>query len=184
MNIKTLIASAVAVGLLAACREVERKTELQGALVGATRTAGPGDTVMEFKATKPLPNMVGKADIFGRTTDAGRTSLRYMGSRGAQAVFERSDVVVETNATTMNQTPLLVPEYSHARMDGTIGSQAVSARASSTSYTLVGPRPTFTYATAGKLIYIGLSAGQSTSIEGRKLTVLRVEPASVEYRVD
>lgn len=184
MNINMLTASLVAAALLAGCQEVERRTELRGALVGVTRTAGPGDTVMEFKATKPLPNIAGKADIFGRTTDAGRTSLRYIGSRGGQAVFERSDVIVETDATTMSQTPLIVPEYSHSRVDGSIGPYSMTATGSSTSYSVIGPRPSATWVTNNRPIYITLSAGQSTSIEGRKFTVVRVGAASVEYRID
>jgi hypothetical protein len=57
---------------LTACGAIERKTEL--ALSGAPGQvvrAGPGDTVLDFKATKSLSNAFGKADIFGRAADSG-----------------------------------------------------------------------------------------------------------------
>lgn len=46
---------------------------------GGTLIAGPGDTVMDFPLSRPLPNAFGQADIFGRRTNAGRTVVRFIG---------------------------------------------------------------------------------------------------------
>lgn len=170
--------------LLAACAPVEKQATLSGASIGAVRTAGPGDTVMEFDLKKPLPNAFGKADVFGRTTYAGRTSVRFVGAQSGVALFERSDLSVETDATTMSQTPLYVPHTTTTNISGTVGNAPFSGSASSTSYSVVGPRPSRSYTSASQPILIRLSAGQSVRIEGRSLTVVRVSPASVEYRID
>ncbi|MET3646297.1 hypothetical protein [Phyllobacterium ifriqiyense] len=170
--------------IVSGCTPVATRTELVTAAKNQQRSAGPGDVVMEFKSTKPLPNAFGKADLFGRTTDAGRTTVRYLGSSGNRAIFERQDISVETNATTMNQTPLILPTVSNTTLDGTIGNRAVSGTATSTSYSVVGPRPASQYITSASPIQITLSSGQSIKLQGKTLTVLRVSPGSVEYRVD
>jgi hypothetical protein len=170
--------------IISGCTPVATKTEFVTSSKNRQRSARPGDLVMEFKSTKPLPNAFGKADLFGRTTDAGRTTVRYLGSRDSSAVFERQDISVETNATTMNQTPLILPTVSSTTLDGTIGNRAVSGTATSTSYSVVGPRPTSQYITSARPIQITVSSGQSVKVAGKTLAVLRVSPGSVEYRVD
>lgn len=175
----------LAVALLAACAPVEKRSELSsGAAVGTTRMAGPGDTVMEFRQTKPLPNAFGQADIFGRTTDAGTVTLRYLGVQNGRAIFERSDISISTDATTMNQTPMVVPHTSQTQMTGMIGTTPVAGSASTTSYSVVGPRPTSGYVSSARPIGIALAPGESTTAEGRTLTLVRISGNSIEYRVD
>lgn len=168
---------------LAACQTTERTSQLTSASSGTVRTAGPGDTVMDFRATRALPNAFGSADIFGRRIDAGRTHVRYLGNRGGLAVFERSDIALESNATSMNQTPIFVPTVTNERVTGMVGSTPVVASGSSTTYSMIGPRPTTTYATSSRPIEITLSAGQSATVEGRTLQVVRVGAGTVEYLV-
>jgi hypothetical protein len=99
--------------LLCACGSIERRTELAtSSPPGQAIIAGPGDTVMDFKATKSLPNAFSKADLFGRTTDAGRIVVRYVGTENGNAVFVRSDIIVESNKTTMTETPLVTANTS------------------------------------------------------------------------
>ena len=170
--------------LAAACSPVEKQATLATPSVGTARSAGPGDTVLEFDLKKPLPNAFGKADLFGRTTYAGRTSVRFLGSEGSVAVFERSDLNVESDATTMSQTPLIIPQTSSTSMTGMVGHMPVSGTAESTSYSVVGPRPSRPYASAAQPLVIRLAAGQSVPIEGHTLSVIKVGAASVQYRID
>jgi len=58
-----------------------------GLLRPAALHAGIGDTVIDLKLTQSLPNAFGKADIFGRTRDAGRVIVRLVGLDGNQATF-------------------------------------------------------------------------------------------------
>jgi len=169
---------------LAACSPVETKTSLLTPASSEIKSAGPGDIVMNFQSRRSLPNIVGKADLFGRTTDAGHTTIRYLGTRGNQAIFERSDIVIESNATTMSETPLILPTTSHANINGTVGGMPVSGSASSTSYQYIPPRGPSQYATAAQPIQIALGKGQSVRVEGRTLRVVRVSPNGVEYRIE
>ncbi|MBZ9675254.1 hypothetical protein [Mesorhizobium sp. ES1-1] len=168
----------------AACSPVDTKTSLLTPATGNVRSAGPGDTVMKFQSRRALPNAFGKADLFGRTTNAGQTTVRYLGTRGGQAIFERSDVTVESDATTMSETPLILPSTTNTNISGTVGGMPVSGTASSTSYKYIPPRGSSQYATATQPIQIALGKGQSFKIEGRSLKVLSVSPTGVNYRID
>lgn len=169
---------------IAGCSPVETKSELVTTSKAQHLSAGPGDVVMEFKSSKPLPNAFGKADLFGRTTDAGRTSVRYIGTSGNRAIFERQDIVVDSNATTMNQTPLIIPHTSNTTINGSIGNTSVYGTARTTSYNVIGPRPTSQYITGARPIQFSLGSGQNVKIQGRTLFVLRVAPMSVDYKVN
>ncbi|WP_188823803.1 hypothetical protein [Brucella endophytica] len=146
-------------------------------------SAGPGDTVLNFRSQRALPNAFGKADLFGRTTNAGGTTVRFVGSRGGQAVFERMDVEITSNATTMSETPLILPHTTRTNIDGSIGRMPVSGTATSTSYQFVPARGSSSYATASHPIQFNLGKGQSVKIAGKTLRVIRVGAASVEYRI-
>lgn len=167
-----------------ACTPIENRADLSTASVGRPLTAGPGDTVMDFKITKPLPNAFGKADIFGRRTDAGRTVVRFIGGQGQTAFFERSDISVETNATTVNQTPMLIPQTTNTTMSGNVGGTLISGQATSRSYSYVGPQPVSGYATASAPIGLSVATGQTVQIQGRALTIHHVTPSSVTYSVN
>lgn len=183
-TITTFSICTLALSALAACAPVETKTSLTTPVVSQVRTAGPGDTVMSFESRRALPNAFGRADLFGRTTNAGRTSVRYIGTQGSQAVFERSDVVVDSNATTMSETPLIIPQTTTTHMHGSVGRTPVHGTATSTSYQFIPARGSTQYATAERPIQFTLGSGQSVAIEGRTLRVVRVSPAAVEYVVE
>lgn len=169
---------------LAACAPVETKTSLVTPASSGTLSAGPGDVVMNFQSRRALPNAFGKADLFGRTTNAGGTTVRYIGNQGGQAVFERTDVQVVSNATTMSETPMIVPPTTNTRVTGIVGHMPVSGQATSTSYRYIPARGSSQYATAQRPVTFALGAGQKTTVAGRTLRVIRVQPSSVEYRID
>ncbi|TGV08747.1 hypothetical protein EN816_32300 [Mesorhizobium sp. M8A.F.Ca.ET.173.01.1.1] len=176
-----LLLSALA---LTACSPVETKTSLISPTAGEIRSAGPGDIVMGFQSRRALPNAFGKADLFGRTTNAGGTTVRYLGTRGSQAIFERSDIAIESNATTMSETPLILPSTTNTNISGTVGGMPVTGTATSTSYKYIPARGSSQYATTAQPIQIALAKGQSVRIEGRVLRVVRVSLTSVEYRIE
>ncbi len=169
---------------LAACAPVETKSSLVTPVSGSVMSAGPGDTVLKFQSRRALPNAFGKADLFGRTTNAGGTTVRFVGSRGSQAVFERTDVDITSNATTMSETPMVLPQTTRTNIDGSIGTTSVSGTATSTSYQFVPARGSSSYATASRPIQFSLGKGQSVKIAGKTLRVIRVSGASVEYRIE
>jgi hypothetical protein len=143
--------------------------------------AGPGDVVMSFELRRPLPNIFGKPDIFGRTTDAGRITVRYLGTEGSRAVFERADVVISNDATTMSQTPLFIPQTTTTHVYGSVGGVPMNGTATTNSLQVIGPRPSTQYGTAESPVRILLGRGESVAIQGKTLRVIHVAPAAVDY---
>ena len=74
---------------LGACAPVEQQTpELGRPLApGKALIAGVGDVVLDLRLKESLPNAFGKADIFGRTREAGRVVVRYVGSQAERGVL-------------------------------------------------------------------------------------------------
>lgn len=169
---------------LAACNSVETKTTLVTPVTQSVKTAGPGDVVMKFQSRRSLPNAFGQADVFGRTTSAGGTTVRYVGTRSGKANFERTDVSVTTDATTMSETPLVLPQTTRTNLSGTVGATPVSGTATSTSYRYIPARGSSQYASASRPITFSLGAGQSVKISGKTLRIVSVEATSVDYRIE
>jgi uncharacterized iron-regulated membrane protein len=168
-----------------ACSPIEHQATLaKPAVPGKAYAAGVGDTVMDLKQTQSLPDVLGKADIFGRTRDAGRVIVRFAGLNGNQAVFVRQDVVIQSNETTMTQTPVLLPNYQTSTVAGTIGSIPVSATRTTLGTTYIPPSPSSSYPIQAGQIQLVAPIGGSVLIEGQRLRVLRTIEGGIEYSVN
>jgi hypothetical protein len=168
--------------VLVVCTSVE--TSAQPASPTNIARAGPGDTVISLELRRPLPNIFGKPDIFGRTISAGRTTVRFLGTEGSRAVFERSDIVISNDATTMSQTPLFIPQTTTTNIYGSVGGVPMSGTATSNSLQVIGPRPSSEFGTAESPVRFKLGSGERVTIQGKTLRVIHVSPASVEYIVE
>ena len=67
------------------CADVQERSHIEGAHTGVPLVASVGDTVLRVAREKNLPNIVGKADIFGRTTPTGLETVQYLGVRDGRA---------------------------------------------------------------------------------------------------
>jgi len=106
---------------ITSCADVQERSHIVGGgRVGTTQVAGVGDTVLRISKEKNMPNIMGKADMFGRTTPTGVETVRYMGVRDGRAFFARRTVDVETGATTMNSTPLIIPNTATTTHSGSV----------------------------------------------------------------
>ena len=169
----------------AACGPIEQQATLaRPAVAGRAYIAGVGDTVLDLKQTQSLPNVAGKADIFGRTRDAGRVIVRFVGLEGNQAVFVRQDVVIQSNETTMSQAPVLLPSYQISTVGGTVGAIPVSATRTTLGTTYIPPSPSSSYPMQAGEVQLVAPIGGSVLIEGQRLRVLRTFDGSIEYAVN
>lgn len=169
-----------------ACSPIEQQATLaKPAVPGKAYAAGVGDTVMDLKQTQSLPDVLGKADIFGRTRDAGRVIVRFVGLEGNQAIFVRQDVVIQSNETTMSQTPLLLPNYQTSTVTGNVGTIPVSATQTTVGTpTYIPPSPSSSYPIQAGQIQLAAPIGGSVLVEGQRLRVLRTIEGGIEYSVN
>ena len=89
--------------LLSGCADI-KNTARVSQKVDKSLVAGIGDTVIEVETRESLPNVFGKASIFGRTRPTGKVFVIYLGVEQGRAVFERTTIRLQSNATTMNST--------------------------------------------------------------------------------
>jgi hypothetical protein len=99
---------------------VQERSQIVGARTGTPLTASVGDTVLRVAREKNLPNIAGKSDMFGRKTPTGVDTVQYLGVKDGRAFFKRRTVDVETGATTMNSTALVIPNTATTTHSGSV----------------------------------------------------------------
>ncbi len=101
--ISALLCAAVAAGCIAlcACAPIQQTTNL-ATPIGQPLRAGVGDVVLRAEGRENLPNVFGRADIFGRTRSTGLIVVQYGGLQNGKAVLLRSGIATQSDATTMD----------------------------------------------------------------------------------
>jgi hypothetical protein len=100
----TLTITAFAV---AGCAQVQQRQQLAEPVGPVLRTPVRG-TIATIKKDRDLPNAFGRADMYGRTVDAGFTRIIYRGRDADGSVLvEQVNVDVQSNASTMTRAPVI-----------------------------------------------------------------------------
>lgn len=168
------------------CAPIKQTSELAQP-VGQVLQVGIGGTVLTVNSEKSLPNAFGKADIFGRTTPSGVTTIQFMGSDGSVVHFLRSSVVISSDATTMNSTPTVIPNVGTTTTTGTVGMVPYSS--TSTTYGPPTVIPTIppasqSFSLAPVSFELNLLKQRSFIAGGVRITIIRANALSLEYRID
>lgn len=171
----------VLAALVAGCSPIEHRTEMLNPVSSEEMVAAPGANIIALKSTKSLPNAFGAADIYGRRTDTGRTFINYAGSHEGKAVFVRQDHIIDSNATTMSETPSIIPQVSTSYGSGYVGNTYYSGSAQTTNYQYVPARGSEKNIYTQPPVTIELAEGETYSIEGKTLKVIKVEGNSIRY---
>jgi hypothetical protein len=175
------------------CADVQERSHIVGGRTGTPLTASIGDTVLRVSREKNLPNIVGKSDIFGRTTPTGAETVQYLGVKDGKAFFKRRTVNVETGATTMNSTPLIIPNTATTTSSGSVNIYGPSGYGrgsySGTSTTSLPPTvipahpPAPVVMDEGSLLLsVDLSRKPAQlSVAGKTITVLQADNSRLLY---
>ena len=160
--------------------------------------AGIGDTVIEVETRESLPNAFGNADILGRTRPTGKVFVTYIGVEQGRAAFERTNVKLQSSATTMNSTPIIIPRsstttysgnttFSGTTVGGGFAGNAVSSGTASTSAPpiILPPRGSETKVISNDRIryYLDLREDRKIVVEGRVIFIDEATTSSVTYRI-
>jgi hypothetical protein len=178
---------------VAGCADVQERSHIVGGRTGAPLTASVGDTVLRVSREKNLPNIVGKSDMFGRKTPTGVETVQYMGVKDGRAFFKRRSVNVETGATTMNSTPIVIPNTATTMQSGSVNVYGPNGYGhgsySGTSTTTLPPTVIPAHPPApmvmdegSLLLSVDLSQKPAQlSVAGKTLTVLDADSAKLVY---
>lgn len=178
------VAFVAAAFVLISCSPIEQKTEMgRNVPTGKPLVAGIGDTVLDLRLKESLPNVFGKADIYGRTRDTGRVIVRYIGAQGDRAYFVRQDVLINSNETTMSRTPMIVPTMQQSTASGYVGTTPVFGTQTTTGMAYIPPAPSSVTAVNGGQMQLSAAIGGTLHVEGRTLSVLSVGDGSIQYSI-
>jgi hypothetical protein len=185
--------AALLISLLCSCADVQERSHIVGGRTGTPLTASVGDTVLRVSREKNLPNIVGKSDMFGRTTPTEVETVQYLGARDGKAFFKRRTMNVETAATAMNSTPLIIPNTSATTQSGSVnvyGPNGYGHGSYSGTSTTVGtptvipahPPSPMVMDEGSLLLSVDLSRKPAQlSVAGKTLTILQADSTTLRY---
>jgi len=133
-----------------------------------------------------MPNVLGRADLFGRTRPTGFTTIQYGGMQGNKVVLLREGVTTQSDATTMNSTPVIVPTQQQSMITGSVGGAPVSATTTTTGIAYIPPSgSTSVNASQSTIpILVDWHTNPRVPAEGRMIVIEAATPTSLTYRIE
>jgi hypothetical protein len=154
------------------CSQVEERNSLARPVGVASSSVG--GIVLRVNRREDLPNVFGRADLFGRTRDRGFIELRYMGvDDKGMPVFRRRDVEVFTNETTVTRSP---------------GFSTFSASGSNNSFTATGSSFSPAMANVAALpadtiqFAVDTTKNNIVTVEQNGIEILEFNSSTIRYR--
>ena len=192
-----LLALFASLMLLTGCSEISNSSRSAQPL-NTRLVAGIGDEVVRIDMRESLPNVFGKADLFGRTRPTGMVFVTYLGIEQGRAVFDRRAIHLHSDATTMNSTPIVIPQASTTTYSGSatfigttpggpvMGNAMSSGLATTTAPPIILP-PTGSHtqviANDRIRVYLDLTKDRKLVVEGKEILIEEATPSAVTYRV-
>jgi hypothetical protein len=184
MNQQFLVGVVVAT-LLVSCAPVAQQT-IVSTPIGQSLTAGVGDVVLRAEGRENMPNIIGRADLFGRTRPTGFTTIQYGGMQGNKVVLLREGVITQSDATTMNSSPIIVPTQQQSMTTGSVGGAPVSATTTTTGMAYIPPTGSTSVNSSQPTIPIIVDWRTNPRVpaEGRVIVIEAATPTSLTYRIE
>lgn len=177
---RALIISAITVFGLAACAKIEHR-QLLAEPIGKELTVPVGGTIATMNKQKDLPNVFGKADLYGRKVDTGFTKLVYEGPSAGGVALAQIDVDVLSNADVFSRMPAIAGSASSASVYG--NSNYVSGYGNSNSWSYA-PRGETNIVLPPNARRFTVPKGRTLSLQtGQKIEFLAIEPHQLTYRI-
>ncbi len=163
------------------CAKIEHK-QLLAEPIGRDLTVPVGGTIATMNKQKDLPNVFGKADIYGRKVDIGFTKLVYEGpSAGGGVAVAQIDVDVLSNADVFTRMPAMAGSYSSASVYG--NQNYVSGSGSSNSWAYA-PRGEQNIVLPPNARRFTIPKGRTLTLQtGQRIEFISVEPHQLTYRI-
>lgn len=102
-NMKKIISFLVLLGVTSACATIKQYNKLEQP-EGTVLTASIGSTIFRLNKSSDLPNVFGKADLWGGKVDRGFTELKLKGiSDNGNLMLQITDLNLSSTETTMDR---------------------------------------------------------------------------------
>jgi hypothetical protein len=167
---------------LSSCAQVEHRQQLAES-AGKVTTVPVGGAIVTINKEKDLPNIFGRADIYGRKVDAGFIKILYKGrDRDGAILVEQVDVDIQSNASVLTRMPAT---YS-ASSQGTVaagGSGTVTGQASSGAFG-IAPHQEQNIVLPPTATRFAVPPGKTLTLPtGQTIEFLNAEPHQLTYRI-
>ena len=171
-NYYLLVTVIISVLALDGCGQIEQRHVLDKQK-DTEITSGVGDLILRVSVKESLPNIYGKADIFGRTRERGFSEIRYMGMAHEMLVFRRRDVDIFTNETTISRSGVATSVINVQPAGDGVVAYGVGTRPTSASIAVVPP----------DTVEFTLDPRQSriVTMRGHKIEIIEATPTSIRY---
>ncbi|UZP74957.1 hypothetical protein E0F26_09515 [Candidatus Paraluminiphilus aquimaris] len=179
----------LALAFIAACGSIQQSQRVLtgGVEIGGVMVAGVGDTILEVKKEESMPNVFGKADMYGRKRATGVTYLTYDGVLDGKASFLRRDIGIASEKTTMNSSPIVIPNTSTSTITGSLNGQPIygTLRSSVPPTVIPASAPTDQISgTSQTLLRVTPDSSEPLIIEGHMLTVIEASENLVRFTIE
>ena len=89
--------------VLSSCAEIKHYENISKE-TDVLQTASIGSELYRIQKQRDLPNVIGKADVWGGKIDEGFTELRFMGvTEDGKVIFRLTDVDIQSNETVFTR---------------------------------------------------------------------------------
>lgn len=172
--------------LLGGCAQVEHRQQLTEP-VGRTTTVPVGGPIATINKEKDLPNIFGRADIYGRKVDAGFIKVIYKGrGNDGSVLVEQVDVDVRSNASVLTRMPATYSATSQSSAAGVVqanGYGVVAGQSTSSAFG-IAPHAEQNIVLPPTATSFAVPRGKSLTLAtGQTIEFLSVEPHQVTYRI-
>lgn len=173
--------------LLASCGSIQSGSR-SSADLDRDLIAGPGDTVITVEKFESMPNLFGKADLFGRSRPTGRVEIIYMGAQQERAFFQRRNISIHSNATTMNSSATVIDNSSTTSFSGTsmYGGTFSGQSRTSAAPTIIPPSGSEEKVVGSDAVKVSVDlsgANPALVAEGYEITILSAKESALKYRI-
>ena len=166
---------------LSGCAQVEHRQQLAEP-VGHEITVPVGGTLATINKQKDLPNVFGRADLYGRQVDTGFTKIVFKGrSPEGGAILEQLDVDIQSNASVFTRMPSIYSASSQASVTGTGGFISGSGTGSAVA---MSPQPEQNIVLPPTEATFVVPKGKTLTLPtGQTLEFMSIEPYQITYRI-
>ena len=171
------------------CAQIEHKQEIAEP-VGRVITVPVGGTIATINKEKSLPNVFGRADLYGRKVDEGLIKIVYKGKGNDGSVLvEQIDIDVRSNASVFTRMPATYSTSSQSSVGGSVqtnrygGYGTVTGQSTSSGFGMA-PHAEQNIVLPPTATSFSVPKGKSlTLVSGQTIEFINIESHQITYRI-
>ena len=171
---------------LASCAQIESYEEIN-VQVGKLTRISIGEELFRIRKSRDLPNVFGRADVYGGKIDEGFSELRFLGlNESGEIVFRYTDIDIESNETVFTRYGgRRANVHTMSTGNATLVGNSVYGNSSSTTTVTMSepPKPTITQLPPGAVEFAFDPEEGVLEIADYSVEILEVQAYGLVFRL-